>query len=81
MGLQLEYGDQRDQDRLELSTNEMKGNRFPNSFIGPMASLMRIAQNEIEQILTSEDDAIQTMAVVEAAYQSSLNQAKIVYDK
>jgi hypothetical protein len=81
MGLQLEYGDQRDQDRLELTTNEMKGNRFPNSFIGPMASLMRMTQNEIEQILTSEDDAIQTMAVVEAASQSSLNQAKIVYDK
>ncbi|CAF0919137.1 unnamed protein product [Adineta steineri] len=89
MGLQLEYGDQRDPDRLELSTNEMngewidiplKGNRFPNSFIGPMSSIIRMAQGETDKILTSEDDAIKTMAIVEAAYQSTLNQTKIVYD-
>ncbi|CAF1636155.1 unnamed protein product, partial [Didymodactylos carnosus] len=48
MGLQLEYGDQKDQDHLELCTNDMngrwveiplKGNRFPDSFLGPMASV------------------------------------------
>ncbi|CAF0911069.1 unnamed protein product [Rotaria sordida] len=89
MGLQLEYGDQRDQDRLELCTNEMRGewieiplegNRFPNSFVGPMASVMRMAQGESKEILTSEDDALKTMTVVEAAYQSTLNRTKIEYD-
>jgi predicted dehydrogenase len=85
-----EQGDQRDPDRLELCTNAMqgewiaislKGNRFPDSFIGSMASIMRKAENEKEKVLTSEDDTIHTMAVVEAAYKSSMNQTKVEYDK
>jgi hypothetical protein len=34
----------------------LKENRFPNSFIGLMASVMRMAQKEAQEILTAEDN-------------------------
>ncbi len=50
---------------------EISGSWFPEGFIGTMASLMRYANGETSALPTSVEDAIQTMATVEAAYESS----------
>lgn len=47
------------------------GNWFPHAFIGTMASLQRFAAGETGDLPTRVDDAIRTMALVEAAYASS----------
>ena len=44
---------------------------FPHAFIGIMASLMRYVNHETDVLPTSVEDAIHTMATVEAAYISS----------
>lgn len=49
----------------------LNGSWYPHAFIGTMASVMRVANNEIAAAPTSVEDAFKTMAVVEAAYQSS----------
>lgn len=50
---------------------DIHGSWFPEAFIGTMSSLMRYANNETDTLPTSVEDAIMTMATVEAAYQSS----------
>ena len=50
---------------------DITGSWFPEAFIGTMASLMRYAGGETTDLPTAVDDAIQTMATVEAAYMSS----------
>ncbi len=50
---------------------EIRGSWFPEAFIGTMASLMRFVNGESALLPTSVEDAIHTMAAVEAAYQSS----------
>jgi predicted dehydrogenase len=50
---------------------EVEGTWFPHAFIGTMASLMRYANGETSTLPTSVEDAIRTMATVEAAYISS----------
>lgn len=52
-------------------TIDIKGSWFPEAFIGTMSSLMSHANGETEVLPTSVEDAIHTMAVVEAAYASS----------
>ncbi len=52
-------------------TLDIKGSWFPEAFIGTMASLMRYADGETASLPTSVEDAILTMATVEAAYASS----------
>jgi predicted dehydrogenase len=47
------------------------GNWFPHGFIGTMASLQRFAAGETQELPTRVEDAFRTMAVVEAAYESS----------
>lgn len=47
------------------------GNWFPHAFVGTMASVMRRADGETSELPTSVEDAIRTMAVVEACYESS----------
>ncbi len=49
----------------------LTGNWYPHAFIGTMASLMRFANGETDQLPTRVEDAFRTMAVVEAAYESS----------
>jgi predicted dehydrogenase len=44
---------------------------FPHAFIGTMASLMRYAEGTDSTLSIGVEDAIQTMAVVEAVYRSS----------
>lgn len=50
---------------------EIHGSWFPQAFIGTMSSLMRYADGETPHLPTSVEDAIRTMATVEAAYESS----------
>lgn len=49
----------------------IKGTWFPDAFIGSMGSLMRYKLGEIDVLPAAVEDVIQTMAVVEAAYESS----------
>ena len=50
---------------------DVQGSWFPDAFIGTMASLQRFAEGTSPELPTSVDDAYRTMALVEAAYQSS----------
>lgn len=50
---------------------KLEGSWFPQAFIGTMSSLMRYAEGTDATLPTSVEDVIQTMAVVEAAYESS----------
>jgi len=50
---------------------QLQGSWFPHAFIGTMASLMRYAEGTDSTLSISVEDAIQTMAVVEAVYRSS----------
>lgn len=47
------------------------GTWFPHAFIGTMESLQRYAAGETAELPTRVEDAFRTMAVVEAAYESS----------
>ena len=61
-------------------TLDIKGSWFPEAFIGTMASLMRYANGETSDLPTSVEDALQTMATVEAAYESSASGGTSVLD-
>lgn len=52
-------------------TLPINGSWFPEAFIGTMSSLMRFVDGEVDMLPTSVEDAIMTMATVEAAYQAS----------
>lgn len=49
----------------------LKGSWFPDAFVGRMANLQRFAAGEDAELVSSVEDAWTTMALVEAAYQSS----------
>ncbi|WOO42704.1 Gfo/Idh/MocA family oxidoreductase [Rubellicoccus peritrichatus] len=49
----------------------LEGSWFPEAFVGTMASLMRYVEGSSETLPTSVDDIVDTMALVEAAYESS----------
>ena len=53
----------------------INGTWFPDAFIGTMASLMRCIEGSSRELPTSVDEAFKTMAVVEAAYESSAHGA------
>lgn len=55
----------------QWQTLDIHGSWFPEAFIGTMASLQRYVLGESPVLPTSVEDAFRTMAVVEAAYQSS----------
>lgn len=55
----------------EWETLPLAGNWYPHAFIGTMSSLMRFADGETTELPTRVEDAFRTMAVVEAAYESS----------
>ncbi len=48
----------------------LRGSWYPHAFIGPMSDLMRCVNGEIGVLPTGVEDALRTMAVVEAAYRS-----------
>ncbi len=81
MGLLMNYP-QGEPDQLEVcilreseppvwETLAVEGSWFPDAFIGTMASLMRWVEGSSGPAATSVDDALKTMALVEAAYYSS----------
>jgi predicted dehydrogenase len=56
---------------LNWQERSMQETWFPHAFIGTMASLMRYAEGTDSTLSIGVEDAIQTMAVVEAVYSSS----------
>lgn len=48
-----------------------EGSWYPHAFIGSMASLMRYVEGSSDVLPTRVEDALKTMAVVEAAYRDS----------
>lgn len=55
----------------EWKTKNIEGSWFPHAFIGSMTQVMLAVEKSIEQPDNSVEDAIHTMACVEAAYTSS----------
>ena len=48
-----------------------EGSWYPHAFIGSMASLMRFVAGSTRDLPTRVEDALRTMAVVEACYEDS----------
>jgi len=48
-----------------------EGSWYPHAFVGSMASLMRYVEGSSDRLPTRVDDALRTMAVVEACYADS----------
>jgi predicted dehydrogenase len=86
LGLLLDYP-KGSPDALEICTLDaegapgawreipVQGSWYPHAFIGTMGELMRFANGEIAAPATRVEDAIRTMAVVEAAHESSASGA------
>lgn len=55
----------------EWQSVALEGSWFPDAFVGTMSSVMRYKEGSAAVLPTSVEDVIKTMAVVEAAYQSS----------
>jgi predicted dehydrogenase len=53
----------------------LQGSWFPDAFVGRMANLQRFVSGEDDELVSSVEDAWSTMALVEAAYQSSASPA------
>jgi predicted dehydrogenase len=82
LGLLMNYP-KGEPDALQVSTLDDNGNPtpwrdvpfegswYPHGFIGSMASIMRFADGETKDLPTRVEDALRTMAVVEAAYTDS----------
>jgi len=66
----FEYILERDGYSKGWKTKKIDGSWFPHAFIGSMAQVMLAAQGSIKKPDNSVEDAIYTMACVEAAYQS-----------
>ena len=48
-----------------------EGSWYPDAFVGSMASLMRFVEGSTMELPTRVEDALRTMAVVEACYEDS----------
>ena len=78
LGLNLNYP-AGEPDILEIYSKDgdgwvavpLKGAWFPDAFVGRMANLQRFASGEDSELISSVEDAWNTMALVEAAYKSS----------
>ncbi|MEP3048214.1 MAG: Gfo/Idh/MocA family oxidoreductase [Roseibium sp.] len=76
LGVNLDYP-KGEPDILELNTGdgwqalELEGSWFPDAFANRMNQLQRFATGEEDTLVSSVEDAWNTMALVEAAYQSS----------
>ncbi len=57
--------------RVTGRTIDLRGSWFIEGFEGPMSNLQRFVAGEDEALVSPVDDAIKTMALVEACYQSS----------
>jgi predicted dehydrogenase len=77
MGVNIDYPNG-PSDTLEVSlggeawtTVPLRGSWFIDAFEGPMSNLQRYVAGEDSALISSVDDALNTMALVEACYQSS----------
>ena len=77
MGVNLEYPKGLP-DRLEIAEVgggwtevPLRGSWFTEAFEGPMSNMQRVVTGEDPALVSPVEDAIRTMAVVEACYQSS----------
>ncbi len=77
MGVNLNYP-HGEADLLELATPTtawttvpLRGSWFLEAFEGPMSNLQRVVAGEDSALMSSIEDAFNTMAVVEACYESS----------
>jgi predicted dehydrogenase len=82
MGVNLNYPEG-EPDTLEIATEDsngweaiaLRGSWFLEAFEGPMSNLQRFVAGEDSNLVSSVDDALRTMAVVEACYESSAHGA------
>ena len=64
-------------DTMEMFSDEawrpvpLRGSWFIEGFEGPMSNLQRVVAGEDQALVSSVDDAVKTMAIVEACYESS----------
>jgi predicted dehydrogenase len=78
LGLNLDYP-RGEPDVLEIHPKggsewinvKLSGEWFPDAFVGRMANVQRFASGEDAELVSSVEDAWNTMALVEAAYRSS----------
>jgi predicted dehydrogenase len=78
MGVNLNYPDG-ESDELEFSRRgsdvwtpvPLRGSWFTEAFEGPMSNLQRFLSGEDAALVSPVEDALRTMAVVEACYISS----------
>jgi predicted dehydrogenase len=82
MGVNLNYP-AGEPDTLEIATEDsngwgaiaLRGSWFLEAFEGPMSNLQRFVAGEDLELISSVNDALRTMAVVEACYESSAHGA------
>jgi predicted dehydrogenase len=82
MGVNLNYP-AGEPDTLELATEDsngwsevpLRGSWFLEAFEGPMSNLQRFAAGEDSKLVSGVEEAVRTMAVVEACYESSAHGA------
>ena len=82
MGVNLNYP-AGEPDALELATEDAKGwsevalrgSWFLEAFEGPMSNLQRFVAGEDSKLVSGVEDALRTMAIVEACYESSAHGA------
>jgi predicted dehydrogenase len=82
MGVNLNYP-AGERDTLEIASEDTKGwsdtplrgSWFLEAFEGPMSNLQRLAASEDSKLVSGVEDALRTMAVVEACYESSAHGA------
>ena len=88
LGENIEYP-RSDLDYLKVATEategewldvKLKGGRFVEAFVGPMADMQRWAVGDTKGHPTSVDDAYRTMALCEAAYESAEKLSTINYN-
>ena len=77
MGVNIDYPNG-PRDTLEIALDggrwtpvALRGSWFLEAFEGPMSNLQRVVAGEDDALVSPVDDAIKTMALVEACYQSS----------
>ena len=77
MGVNIDYPNGPN-DTLEVAAGngpwqpiQLRGSWFIEAFEGPMSNLQRFVAGEDAALVSPVEDAIRTMALVEACYQSS----------
>jgi predicted dehydrogenase len=88
MGVNLAYP-RGEPDTLEIWTRgagrfepvALRGSWFTEAFEGPMSNLMRFVAGEDARLVSPVDDAVKTMALVEACYLASIAPATPIPDR